>query len=210
MNKLFFIVVLSLFLVSSQAGFAKWDWSFISKCSGMECSHVPFTFGPTIAYMLGTLFTENVYENFAKWYEVEDWEKKVCTDWGGTTPGKTANPSSKTPIVDQESITVNAIRRYDSFMNLTSYEIAWFVQPFDKDYEGISIRMCKTATCSAAADYEVVNIGSDKEKATPIDPSTGYYYREIVGNDNTYIEVNLIWKPVGEDSLNILVPFANE
>lgn len=73
----------------------------------------------------------------APWYEVEDWEKEVCSKWGGTQfSGQEAVVSGRKLSFAALTATAQA-RRFRSPEGFYQYEVAWYLDSFSQltDYE---------------------------------------------------------------------------
>ncbi|MBW3002189.1 hypothetical protein KY338_03460 [Candidatus Woesearchaeota archaeon] len=71
------------------------------------------------------------------WYQVEDWEKEVCSKWGGTQfSGQAAVTSGRKFSFAALTATVQG-KRLKTPENFYLYEVAWYIDSFaeDIDYE---------------------------------------------------------------------------
>jgi len=79
------------------------------------------------------------------WYQVEDWEKEVCSKWGGTQfSGQAAITSGRKLSFGALSATMQA-KKFKTLEKYYLYEVAWYIDSFSED-----------------TDYEVLMIDPDK------------------------------------------------
>ena len=86
------------------------------------------------------LFGGNVGNPFTNWYEVADWETKVCFDWGGENdPNQVFGDTMAGSIFHDLIITMQAQARsplpeeLSAHLDERFYEVSWFVQPAQID-----------------------------------------------------------------------------
>ena len=108
------------------------------------------------------------------WYEVEDWEKEVCSKWGGTRfAGQEAVTTGRKFSWAAMTATVQG-KKLKTPENYYLYEVGWYIDSFSEvtDYEILLINPSKldwkykVASGSLSPDsgtvgYEVFNLTQD-------------------------------------------------
>lgn|GEM_PF-3432298 len=86
------------------------------------------------------LFAGKVGVPFTNWYEVADWEAKVCFDWGGDKdPNELFGDTIQGEIYHDLVIALQAQGRnplpeeYSQYSGQRLYEVSWYVQPTQLD-----------------------------------------------------------------------------
>jgi len=96
--------------------------------------------GDATQLWLNDLFAGNLGVPFTNWYDVADWETKVCFDWGGDTdPNEVFGETMQGEIYHNLVVTIQAQVRdpipeeYEAHVGERLYEVAWYVQPTETD-----------------------------------------------------------------------------
>ena len=108
------------------------------------------------------------------WYQVEDWEKEVCSKWGGTQfSGQAAVTSGRTFSFAALSATAQA-KKFKTPENYFLYEVAYYIDSFAEDtsYEIVMFDPDKAdiftkvaagslAPGAGSTGYEIYNLTQD-------------------------------------------------
>ncbi len=96
-----------------------------------------------VMFILLVLFANNIIAPTptTPWYQVEDWEKEVCSKWGGTQfSGQAAVTIGRKLSFAALSATMQG-KKFKTPENYYLYEVAWYIDSFaeDTDYDVLMI-----------------------------------------------------------------------
>lgn len=92
--------------------------------------------GDAVSLWTDKLFAGNAGNPFTNWYEVADWETKVCFDWGGDKdPNEVFTETMVGDVFHNLVVTLQAEVRdplpeeFDDHPDEKLFEVSWFIQP---------------------------------------------------------------------------------
>lgn len=96
--------------------------------------------GDAMSLWTDELFTGNTGNPFTDWYEVADWETKVCMDWGGDKdPNEVFTDTMVGEVFHNLVVTLQAQARdplpeeFGEYSGEEFFEVSWFIQPTESE-----------------------------------------------------------------------------
>lgn len=147
-------------------------------------------------------------DDFSSWYDVQDWERQVCSNWGGVQESTNAVSITEEITLSQLAVTISATKTpIETEGGLKyAYEIAWFVMPTEGEV-ATQVRLLN----ADRSDFPGLGSVGDSDGSYGIgDPAAAQYkYIEPISQNASYAKLEWCYGEncdLSSSNENLIVP----